>query len=229
MYKIFFLLTILLYSCGGSTDVKTPAKSEPGKITSQVPQQTIAGVTYDDKILFPFNLPKAKKSDDLQDIRSRYKDIINLRRDNLKTDLFDLTYNFVGPHGFANLKRRVGRKAFEGQWMKFESNFTYRYGLYDKVIGGGIYHYGDGDGFLMLLDDDEKVEPRLFSIQSNSEFFNFIGRPIMFIDDGTGVNLLLDNWSNDAFLETVQIKHKVENGMQIMMKMLDNQPVESKN
>ena len=113
--------------------------------------------------------------------------------------------------------------------MKFEGDFTYRYGLYDKIIGGGIYHYGDGDGFLMLLDDDEKVEPRLFSIQSNSEFFNFIGRPIMFIDDGTGVNLLLDNWSNDAFLETVQIKHKVENGMQIMMKMLDNQPVESKN
>ncbi|GEM_PF-2269100 len=213
MYKSFFFLTILLYSCGGGTGSTEPAR------------ETITGGTYEEKIYFPFNLPKAKENANVEIIRSKFKDLINLRRDNLTSDLFDLTYNFVGPYGFANLKRRVGPDAFQGQWMKFERDFTYRYGTYDKLIGGGLYHYSEKDGFLMLLDDDKKVEPRLFSIQYNAEFYNFIGRPIMFINDGHSENMLLANWSNDAFLETVTITHRIENGMQIMMKMLDEQPV----
>jgi len=184
MYKSFFFLTILLYSCGGGTGSTEPAR------------ETITGGTYEEKIYFPFNLPKAKENANVEIIRSKFKDLINLRRDNLTSDLFDLTYNFVGPYGFANLKR-----------------------------GGGLYHYSEKDGFLMLLDDDKKVEPRLFSIQYNAEFYNFIGRPIMFINDGHSENMLLANWSNDAFLETVTITHRIENGMQIMMKMLDEQPV----
>lgn len=215
MYRIFIIMTILLYSCGGGT----------GSTTSEPQREAITGGTYEQKINFPFNLPKANEGDDLKTIRSKFEEVINLRRENLQTDLFDLTYNFVAPYGFANLRRRVGPDSFRGQWAKFEKDFTYSYGVYTETVGGGIYHYSDQDGFLMLLDDDEQVEPRLFSIQSNSEFFNFIGRPIMFIDDGTGVNLLLANWSNDSFLETVKIKHRIENGMQIMMKMVDEKPV----
>jgi len=213
MSKSLFFLIVLLCSCGGSTG----SSSEPVR-------ELITGGTYEEKIQFPFNLPKAKKGDDVAGIRSRFKKVVDLRRNNLTSDLFDLTYNFITPHGFANLRKRKGAASFRGQWVKFEKDFTFRYGMYDKLIGGGLYHYSDQDGFLMLLDDDEKVEPRLFSIQYNSEFYNFIGRPIMFIDDGNGENLLLANWSSDGFLEKVKINHRVENGMQIMMKLIDEKP-----
>jgi len=210
MYKILIASLFLLYSCGSS-------ESSPKVATD-------AG-SYDDKIMFPFNLPKAKEGDDMKVIRSKMKDIIEERQQKVKGDLFDITYYYISPHGFANLRKRTGPQAFVGQWMKFETDYTYTYGVYDKVIGSGIYHYTDQDFFLMLLDDDSHIEPRLFSLQSNSEFFNFIGRPIMFADDGTGENLLLGNWANDAFLASIKVNIKVENGMQIMMKMMDEKPV----
>jgi len=208
MYKVFVIAFIFLWSCGASD--------------TTAPQMTTG--SYEDKIAFPFNLPKAKEGDDMDAVRSKFKDLILERQKNVSGDLFDITYYHVAPHGFANLRKRIGPKAFVGQWMKFEQDFTYTYGVYDKVIGSGIYHYTDQDFFLMLLDSDKQIEPRLFSLQSNSEFFNFIGRPIMFVDDGTGENLLLGNWANDAYLANLQINHKVENGMQIMMKMLDEKP-----
>jgi len=208
MYKLFLLSMTVFLSCGAP----------------EVQRSIVTGGTYEEKVAFPFNDPRAEEGDDLDKIRSTMQDVIDLRKNNMKSDLFEITYYYIAPYGFANKGKRIGPDAFEGMWLKFGEDFSYKYGVYDKEVGSGIYHYSSQDFFLMLIDDDKEIEPRLFSVQSNSEFFNFIGRPIMIVEDSSGENLLLANWANDAFLQTVRVNNELPNGMQIMMTMLEEQP-----
>lgn len=223
-YVIISIVVIIFAGCN------SPQSGSPGGTTTESGQSLkppvyVAGQgTYDEKLAFPFNDPRAREGDDVARIKSKFLSLIDLRRNKMPTKLFDMTYYYIGPYGFANRGRRIGPSAFEGQWLKFADDFTYEYGVYDEVKGSGVYHYSDTDFFLMMYDSDPKIEPRLFSIQSNSEFFNFIGRPIIVVDDGSGEHILLDKWSNDRFLNQVRIVHNLSNGMQIMMKMLDEKP-----
>jgi len=142
----------------------------------------------------------------------------------MSDDLFDLTYYYITPYGFANDNKRMGPKNFAGMWIKFDKNFNYTYGRFEETMGSGIFHYAETDEYLFMLDNDGQVEPKLFKLLSNSEFFNFVGQPVMLIDDGTGEKMLLNNFANDQFLETITILHEIHNGSQIMMQMGEEQP-----
>lgn len=183
---------------------------------------------YKKKLVFPFNTPKIRDGVDLQDVRSRVKNVIKARQKAINDDLFDLTYYYITPFGFDNNRKRAGPENFVGLWLKFEKDFTYTYGRYEELIGSGIFHFTDKEELLLMLDDDPKVEPKFFSALSNSEFYNFIGRPINFIDDGKGVRMMFSDFANDGFIESVKMVAQLHNGMQIMLKMTETQPVNPK-
>lgn len=64
---------------------------------------------------------------------------------------------------------------YEGQWVKFENNDTYTYGTYDKVRGGGIYHYKLDTDNLVMVDNDPLAKPLEFDVQYQAGFIVFYG------------------------------------------------------
>ncbi len=177
------------------------------------------------KLSFHINELKARDGDDIKYLRKFVKKTIRERQKSLPNQLWDLPSFFLTPFGVAVNGGRAKPKDAEGMWMKFESDYTYTYGRYDKIVGSGIYHFADSDEFLLMLDHDSQIEPKLFKLLSNSEMFNFVGQPIMLIDDGTGERMLWKNFAQDGFLETVKINHQLHNGAQIVMKMNPTRPV----
>ena len=177
------------------------------------------------KLSFHFNVLKARDGDDIKYLRKFIKKTIRERQKSMPNQLWDLPSFFLTPFGVAVNGGRAKPKNAEGMWLKFEKDYTYAYGRYDKVVGSGIYHYSDSDEFLVMLDMDSQVEPKLFKLLSNSEMFNFVGQPIMLIDDGKGERMLWKNFAQDGFLETVKINHQLHNGAQIVMRMQPSRPV----
>lgn len=214
MKRIIVCLTTLwlltLLSCD-STGVQDTIKSD---------QQTLAK-----KMAFPFNTPKVADQASITQLRSYTKELILKRQKNLREDLHDITYYYESPRGFANLNKTLGQQHFVGQWLKFEKDYTYKYGIGNEEIGGGIYHHAGSDSKLFMLDNDIQLEPKLWDLKSNSEFFNFLGRPIIVIEDDNGHGqVLMSNFSNDAFLGRQKILVESKNGMQIMMTLLEKKP-----
>lgn len=179
------------------------------------------------KLSFHINVQKAREGDDIKYLRKFIKKTIKGRQKSLPGQLWDLPTFHLTPYGVAVNGGRAKPKDAEGMWYKFNKDYTYAYGRYDNVVGSGIYHYADSDEFLVMLDNDGQIEPKLFKLLSNSEMFNFVGQPIMLIDDGKGERMLWKNFAQDGFLETVKINHQLHNGSQIVMKMEATRPVAS--
>jgi len=78
-----------------------------------------------------------------------------------------------------------------------------------------------------MLDDDEQIEPKMWSLLSNSDFFNFLGHPIILIEDSQGNGqVLMNNFANDGFLDQQHILAQANNGMQIMMTKVEGRPTQ---
>lgn len=206
---IAIVLMTIIYSCGGESAVEV--RSDP--------------VLLAKKHSFPFNTPKEDDVNVIKALRGHARDLLKLRQNNLKSDLFDLTYYYIVPRGFSNENRTIGQKAFVGYWTKFENNFEYNYGIGEEVIGGGSYHYNDADELLLMLDHDSQIEPKLWSLLSNSEFFNFLGHPILVMEEADGKgHILLKNFASEKYIDAPNIIAQSNNGMQIMMTKVEERP-----
>lgn len=181
---------------------------------------------YAQKIKFPFNTPKAKEGS-LEKIREHVEKIIKARQRNMKEELFDLTYYYIVPQYFSNVNVMNTGEEFVRHWIKFENDYTYRYGIGPDEIGSGIYHYAPSTKRLMMLDNDPQVEPKMWSLLSNSEFMNFLGHPLLVIRDQMNQEyLLMDNFANDALIEQAgKMIAEAHNGMQIKMILLESAPL----
>lgn len=174
---------------------------------------------------FPFNEPKVTDQQTIGQLRSYVRDLIIKRQENMREDLFDLTYYYFSPRGFSNLNKVTGQQAYAGFWAKFKGDYTYEYGIHDQIIGSGIYHYAGSDTKMFMLDNDVQLEPKMWNLKANSEFFNFIGRPIMVLEDNTGHGqILMSNYSNDKFLQNKKVLVEGKNGTQIMMALMEQRP-----
>ena len=184
------------------------------------PKNTISeSVKLMEKSSYPFNTPKVSDQQSIVQLRKHMEELIALRQKNGQRDLFDLTYYYLIPYGFANEDSIRPIEASEGYWIKFKEDFTYQYGSFEEVEGSGMYHYTESDFKLLMLDDDEQIEPKFWEVRSNSDYFNFIGQPIIVImDNKEQERILMSNFSNDGYLATQKIMVEAQNGMQILMK-----------
>lgn len=81
-------------------------------------------------------------------------------------------YEFVFTKGEMS---KVGEMA--GNWIDFTQEATYEYGLREKVIGSGRYHYSPETGLLLLVDSNSGVKPREFKVQIAGDIMVFSGSP----------------------------------------------------
>jgi len=84
------------------------------------------------------------------------------------------------------------------------------------------------DESLFMLDNDVQLEPKMWTILSDSEAINMMGRPVIIIEDQDGKGqVLMSNFANDNFLNKQYILGQVHNGMQINMLLLEQKPKSS--
>ena len=180
----------------------------------------------DEKLKFPFNVEKLTEGHPLDQLRSVVKNVIQKRQASVTTDLFDMTYYHIQPEYFSNLSNIDATLDFDGFWLKFENDYSYAYGIYDKLIGNGTYHYSSSEQLLIMLDSDIAIEPKIFTVLSNSEFMNFMGRPLIaFYNQQGEPSILLNNWNNDTFISGLGRKiAEAFNGIQIKMILLESRP-----
>ena len=178
------------------------------------------------KLNYPFNTPKVQDEQAIVLLRSYVKELINAKQRNIKSDLFELTYYFMLPYGFANDNNISAVESNKRLWLKFADDFTYEYGSFNEVMGNGVYNFLETDSDLFMLDNDSQIEPKFWSVKSNSDHFSFIGKPIIVVkgEEGGG-QVLLKNLANDDFLNAQNIMVSGPNGMQLLMNKSETIPM----
>ena len=76
-----------------------------------------------------------------------------------------------------------------GYWIKFEEDFTYQYGYYGALAGTGIYHYRNDDEAMLMLNDDETLEPKSWVLRTNGRAFALVGRHDFGVNNGMQIKL----------------------------------------
>ena len=66
---------------------------------------------------------------------------------------------------------------FAGEWIKFNDDWTYTYGKYEKTNGGGAYHHSFDNAKLVMLDNDINVDPVEYETKYGTEVIILVGRP----------------------------------------------------
>ena len=205
--SILFLFALLLFAC----TEKAVQRSSPELFAK--------------KLAMPFNLSKADPSVSLKFVRDEVRKTILERQKTIVENKMDLTYYYLAPQFLSNLGKVDPSIKYEGYWLKFEENNTFKYGIYDDIIGSGIYHYNPVSELLIMLDDDEQVEPKMWSFKYNSEFANLLGHPFI-IKQANGVPyVIMKNWADTPYLDTLgKSLAEVHNGMQLKMILYEQQP-----
>ncbi len=67
--------------------------------------------------------------------------------------------------------------AHAGEWIKFNEDWTYNYGSYDKTTGSGKYHHSFENNLIVMLDDDINVPAVEFETKYGQEVIILVGKP----------------------------------------------------
>ena len=137
----------------------------------------------------PINIQKEAEYASLAQARREASALIDHRIESHPDPLAMVTAPYWTWAGFFNGKEMVHPDRLQGQWIKFNDDFTYTYGYYDDVNGTGRYHYRLDDYALILLDDNEEMQPKEFQLQSNGVAIALIGRHGFTVNNGMQMKL----------------------------------------
>ena len=168
-----FIITILI-SCGGASN---KVSSNPNA-TSVVPGPEM-----------PINIEKTAEYPSLESVRREAESLIQHRKGTHPNPMAMITQTYWTWAGFFNGQEMVHPDRLLGQWLKFEDNFTYSYGYYDDTNGTGIYHYRIDDDALIMLDDNEEIQPKEWQLRSNGTAIVLEGRHGFQINNGMQMKL----------------------------------------
>jgi len=166
----FLLFSAVLFTHCGGEGAKKPA--------SQNGLTIVAGPEM------PINTKKTAEFESLEIARRECEALIQHRKGTHPNPMAMLTQTFWTWAGFFNGQEMVHPDRLIGQWIKFEDNFTYSYGYYDDVNGTGIYHYRLDDDALLMLDDNEDIQPKEWALRSNGTAIVLEGRHGFKINNG---------------------------------------------
>ncbi len=172
---VAFIVTLgLLFACGDSSKKAT---SNPNTLA------IVAGPEM------PINVKKKGDYASVSDVRREAESLIQHRKGTHPNPMAMVTQTYWTWAGFFNGKEMVHPDRLLGQWLKFEDNFTYSYGYYDDVNGTGIYHYRLDDDALIMLDDQEDIQPKEWLLRSNGTAIVLEGRHGFTINNGMQMKL----------------------------------------
>ncbi len=168
----FALLFLAINACSGNGPKKNAAASEivPGPD-------------------MPINIQKEGEYESVVQIRHQAAAILEHRTQNDPDPLAMVTAPYWIWGGFFDGKTMIHPKELTGQWLKFEDDFTYSYGWYDDVNGTGRYHYRLDDQSMIMLDDNEDLQPKEWQLQSNGVAIVLIGRHGFQVNNGMQMKL----------------------------------------
>ena len=64
---------------------------------------------------------------------------------------------------------------YEGYWIDFEDDFSYKKGYYDKVVAEGYYAYDNDTKILEIIPEQGDDEPSQWTVKTNGEVIILIG------------------------------------------------------
>lgn len=79
-------------------------------------------------------------------------------------------YNFA-----LSVNETPDRNIYEGYWIDFEDDFSYRKGYYDQVVATGYYDYNNDTKILEIIPEEGDDEPSQWKIKTNGEVIIMIG------------------------------------------------------
>ena len=85
-------------------------------------------------------------------IKHRYKETGKKSYIILDKNLWEYEFIFAG-------RKMSAPNQLAGYWIDFNEDQTYTYGLYQEVKGNGKYTYNLSSGFLLLIDNNDKIKP----------------------------------------------------------------------
>ena len=171
---ILVLTMTLIFACNGKK-IATP------------PDSTTSNIVKGPEM--PVNTKKTAQYKSLEGARRECESLIQHRKGTHPNPMAMVTQTFWTWAGFFNGKEMVHPDRLLGQWLKFEDNFTYSYGYYDDVNGTGIYHYRIDDDALLMLDDNEELQPKEWQLRSNGTAIVLEGRHGFNINNGMQMKL----------------------------------------
>lgn len=146
--------------------------------------------TIIEKAVFPTNIQKGGEFKSVQEIRNQANAMIDFRIDKNPEPLSMITHGYWSPEFVYNKGRMSGEGEYAGFWIDFEENFTYKYGYYDQVQGKGRYHLRLDDNALLMLDDDESMEPKMWTANNNGDAMALIGRHDFGVNNGMQMKMI---------------------------------------
>lgn len=67
------------------------------------------------------------------------------------------------------------KEEYIGDWIDFKNDFTYEYGNYDQIQGNGRYHYSMDKTQLVMVDNNDKLNPQEWDIKTGGDVIIMIG------------------------------------------------------
>ncbi len=146
--------------------------------------------------VFPLSIQKGGSYRSVDQIRIQALGIINHRIKEQPKALAMLTHTSWQPEFVYNDRAMSGVDEYAEYWIKFGDDFRYKYGVGQKITGGGKYHFRLEDKSLYMLNDNVEHEPKVWRVNYNGSVLAMAG-------------------TNE---------YKVNNGMQIKMIEIENKP-----
>lgn len=138
---------------------------------------------------FPISIQKGGSFKSLEQIRVRAMAEISDRVKNEPEALSIITSSYWYPEAVVNGRDVHGDGYYEGYWIKFEDDFTYRYGIYEGQLGSGQYHFRLDDETLHMLDSDFEQEPKVWRAKANGRAIALAGLHEYNVNNGIQIKL----------------------------------------
>ncbi len=138
----------------------------------------------------PVSIQKDLTSMELQDIRSNVKRQIEFRITNQPRDVQLISNDWWKIEGYYNAGEVISA-VNDDFWMKVENDHTYKLGSQSTVSEIGICHYDDEKGSLLLLPNDESLQPKIWRVQLSGDQFVLFGTQEYGINNGMQIKFIL--------------------------------------
>lgn len=164
-FNLLILVLLTLVSCQSD-----PAEKQPGTDTTETEQQR-------PRIRQPkTNAQPVTKPD------PKVKNAWSI----LTVDIWH--YNFA-----LSVNETPDSNIYEGYWIDFEDDFSYRKGYYDEVVAQGYYDFDIDSKILEIIPEEGDDEPSQWTIKTNGEVIIMIGTS-KFGNNATQIKLVRERY-----------------------------------
>ena len=141
------------------------------------------------ELVAPLNIPQGGNYPSVSTIREQAGSILESRIAEEGESLAILTSSYWYPEFVFN-KTMSEVDEYLGHWIKFDDDFSYSYGVFGQTMGNGRYHVRLSDYAMVMMDNVEDHEPKFWKVQHNGSAMALVGSHELGINNGMQVKML---------------------------------------